>query len=48
MTEEFDQGKIFEEMLAKALENSAAGNVKDLGDFTQYADDEIDEALKEN
>jgi hypothetical protein len=25
--------------LEKALVNSAAGNVKDLGDFTQYADD---------
>lgn len=29
--------------LASALANSAAGNVTDLGDFIQYADDDVDE-----
>jgi hypothetical protein len=29
--------------LASALANSAAGNVTDLGDFTQYVDDDVDD-----
>ncbi len=34
--------------LSAALKNSAAGNVTDLGDFTRYADDDIDGDPKES
>lgn len=35
-----------EESIKRGLEQSAAGDVANLGDFTQYADDIVDEILK--
>lgn len=39
-----DDNEALHETLREALRQSAAGEVVDLGDFTQYADDEIPEA----